>query len=76
MVFTVVFIEHQLFETVAVIVDTLQTDKLYYWYSSRNTSSTAHKSSAVAEMGDRLATIDIGRKLGAVPLFFGGLGPI
>jgi len=27
---------------------------------------------AVAEMGDRLATIDMGRKLAAVPLFFGG----
>jgi len=31
------------------------------------------KSSAVAEMGDRLATIDIGRKVGAaVPLSVGG----
>jgi len=27
-----------------------------------------NKSSAAAEMGDRLATIDMGRKLGAVPL--------
>ena len=27
------------------------------------------KCSAVAEMGDRFATIDIGRKLGALPLF-------
>jgi len=26
-------------------------------------------------MGDHLATIDIGRKLGAVPLLGGGLGP-
>ena len=36
-----------------------------------------NNSSAVDEMGDRLATIDMGRKLGAVPLFFGGgeLGP-
>ena len=34
------------------------------------------KSSAVAEMGDRLVTIDMGRKLGAVPFFLGGeLGP-
>jgi len=33
-----------------------------------------YKSSAVAEMGDRLATIDMGRKLGAVP-FGGMLGP-
>jgi len=32
-----------------------------------------NKSSAVAEMGDRLATIDMGRKLGACP--FGGAGP-
>jgi len=33
-------------------------------------------SSHVAEMGDRLATIDMGRKVGAVPLFRGGeLGP-
>jgi len=33
----------------------------------------ANKSSAVAEMGDRLATTtDIGRKLGTVPLFIGG----
>ena len=31
-----------------------------------------YKSSAVAEMDDRLATIDTGRKLGAVPLFGGG----
>ena len=36
-----------------------------------------YKSSAVAEMGDRLATIDMGRKLGDVPLFcWGELGPI
>jgi len=30
--------------------------------------------SAVAEMGDRLATIDTVRKLGAVPLCGGGAG--
>jgi len=39
------------------------------------------KSSAVAEMDDRLATIDMGRKVGgrkeaAVPLSVRGLGPI
>jgi len=36
-----------------------------------------NKSSAVAEMGDRLATIDMGRKLGggAVPLWQAELGP-
>jgi len=35
------------------------------------------KCSAVAEMGDRLATIGTGRKLGAVPLLIGRreLGP-
>jgi len=31
---------------------------------------TSALSSAVAEMGDRLATIDMGRRLGAVPLFW------
>ena len=37
--------------------------------------STVNKSSAVAEMGDRLATIDEGRKVGAaVPLSLGGAG--
>jgi len=30
------------------------------------------KCSAVAEMGDRLVTIDMGRELGVVPLFGGG----
>jgi len=36
----------------------------------------ANKSSTVAEMGDRLATIDIGRKKGAaVPLFGGSCTP-
>jgi len=36
-----------------------------------------YKSSAVAEMGDRLATIDMGRKVGeaTVPLSVGELGP-
>jgi len=34
-----------------------------------------NKSSAVAEMGDRLATRDMGRKVGAaVPLYVGGAG--
>jgi len=33
-----------------------------------------NKCSAVAEMGDRFATIDMGRKLGAVPLFGGKMG--
>ena len=33
-----------------------------------------HKSSAVAEMGDRFATIDMGRKWGVVPLFVGTWG--
>ena len=35
-----------------------------------------NKSSALAEMGHRLATVDMGRKVGvAVPLFGGELGP-
>jgi len=35
-----------------------------------------NKSSAVAEMGDRLATIDMGQKVeAAVPLSMGELGP-
>jgi len=34
-----------------------------------------YKCSAVAEMGDRLATIDMDRKLGAVSLWGGELGP-
>ena len=35
--------------------------------------SSLHKSSAVVEMGDRLATIDMGRKVGAaVSLFLRG----
>ena len=34
------------------------------------------KCSAVAEMGDLLATVDMGRELGALPPFWGGeLGP-
>ena len=36
------------------------------------TVGSFHKCSAVAEIGDRLATIDMGLKLGAVP--FGGAG--
>ena len=32
---------------------------------------TSNKCSAIAEMGNHLATIDMGRKLGAVPLFGG-----
>jgi len=36
-----------------------------------------YKSSAVAETGDRLTTIDMGRKVGlAVPLFVGSWVPI
>jgi len=54
-----------------------------HWFSSsvclsvRHTLVLCYKCSAVAEMGDRLATINMGWKLGAVPLFFGGggLGP-
>jgi len=42
---------------------------------SRFMRTTENKGSAVAEIGDRLATIDMGRKLGAVPFFGGQLGP-
>jgi len=35
-----------------------------------------YKCSAVAEIGDRMATIDTGRKLGAVPLVGGELVPM
>ena len=41
-----------------------------------NADEVADDSSAVAVMGDRLATTDMGRKTGAaVPLFAGELGP-
>jgi len=47
--------------------------------STRLGPASNHKSSAVAEMGDHLATIDMGRKVGgaavAVPLSVGELGP-
>jgi len=36
--------------------------------------ATFYKCSAVAEMGDCLATIDMGRKMGAVPLLGGDAG--
>jgi len=35
-------------------------------------SSEVNKCSAVAEIGDHLATIDMGRKLGAVPPYWRG----
>jgi len=34
-----------------------------------------NKRSAVAEMGDRLATIDMNRKVGGLCPFYGELGP-
>ena len=37
-------------------------------------TKNSHKCSAVAEMGDRLAPIDIGRKVEVVPFFRGKLG--
>jgi len=44
--------------------------------AQREPKNKVNKSSAVAEMGDRLATIDMGRKVGvAVPLSVGDLGP-
>ena len=45
-------------------------------FSGRGVSLIVYKSSAVVEMGDRLATIDMGRKVGAaVSLSVGALGP-
>ena len=40
----------------------------------RSVTVFENKYSAVAEMGDNLATIDVSLKLGAVPLFGGGAG--
>ena len=42
--------------------------------TTKREACIANKSSAVDQMGDRLATIDMGRKLGGVPPFFGGGG--
>ena len=52
----------------------IRADKQTADFTSHNQNN---KSSAAAEMGDRLATIDMGRKLeglGPPPLFFGGGG--
>jgi len=38
--------------------------------ATKRKTCIANKSSAVDQMGDRLATIDMGRKLGGVPAFF------
>jgi len=40
--------------------------------TTKRKTCIANKSSAVDQMGDHLATIDMGRKLGGVPLFWGG----
>jgi len=40
-----------------------------------NSVDGKNKCTAAAEMGDRLATIDIGQNLGAVPLLERELGP-
>ena len=42
--------------------------------ATKRKTCIANKSSAVDQMGDRLATIDVGRKLGGVPPYFGGGG--
>ena len=41
---------------------------------ARILTTKLHNSSAVADMGDCLAAIDMGRKLGAVPPFLEGAG--
>ena len=45
-------------------------------FASQVKISNVYKSSAVAEMGDRLATVDMDRNVGGycVPLFVGGRG--
>jgi len=55
----------------------LRTDNGWLYYAFQTVIRNTNKSSAVAEMGDRLATIDMGQKVGAaVPPFRGGeLGP-
>ena len=42
--------------------------------ATKRKTCIANKSSAVDQIGDRLATIDMGRKSGGVPPFFGGGG--
>ena len=44
-------------------------EKLEAGLGVNSTKLNANNCLAVAEMGDSLATIDIGRKLGAVPLW-------
>jgi len=48
----------------------------YYVETANSAFALFSKSSAVAEMGDRLATVDIGRKVESVPIWRGELGPI
>jgi len=59
---------HVLVTVVTVVILQLSVDSLIL-------TLCTNKSSAVAEMGDHLAVIDMGRKLWAVPLFWGELGP-
>jgi len=47
----------------------------YYVETANSAFALFSKSSAVAEMGDRLATVDIGRKVESVPIWRGGAGP-
>ena len=42
------------------------------WTHRKGIVGLLYKTSTVAEMGDRLARIDIGQKLGACPFFVGG----
>jgi len=56
--------------------DRITTHKIALAQLRRAVKGVRSYSSAVAEMGDRLATIDMGRKLGEGCAFFGGeLGP-
>jgi len=50
------------------------TDYSMYGHDDDNVlGDSLYKCSAIAEMGDRLATVDMGRKLRAVPLRGGGI---
>ena len=54
----------------------MRTVLVYFAPMDTCVSQKDNKCSAVAEMRDRLATIDMGRKLAAVPILQGELVPV
>jgi len=63
-----------------VVIDVTRKDRCYqresYCFTIPRYVIINNRSSAVADMGDPLATIDMGQKVGAaVPLSMGELGP-